>query len=187
MKNFLHRLDATGAADEECGESLFCDFHQVSGVGAVVTADDKHQVHGVLEHVKEVWKLDDSPPLGFEDLGDAGHEIVLVLNMGQHVICKKEICTQPFLTQLAGIGFGYGVTSFIDTIPFETEALPTVKTYPINYNPYYYLGGVLFAFAATFLAGFLPARKARFNIDFFRSFGNYHWSICRRFFRRNDL
>lgn len=62
---------------------------------------------------------------------------------------------------ILGIIFGYGISAFIDTIPFETEALPTVKTYPINYNPNFYLLGVLFALVATFLAGYLPARKAQ--------------------------
>lgn len=62
---------------------------------------------------------------------------------------------------LLGISFGYGISSYIDTIPFETEALPTVKTYPINYNPMFYVGGLLFALVSTFLAGYMPARKAQ--------------------------
>lgn len=66
-----------------------------------------------------------------------------------------------FIGAVLGIGAGYGVSVFIDAIPFETEALPTVKTYPMNYNPFFYLVGVLFAFIATFLAGYLPARRAR--------------------------
>jgi len=63
-----------------------------------------------------------------------------------------------------GIFIGYGVSLYIDTIPFETEALPTIKTYPVNYNPAFYIIGVLFAIISTFLAGYLPARKAK-NID----------------------
>ncbi|NET30930.1 MAG: ABC transporter permease [Cyanothece sp. SIO1E1] len=60
-----------------------------------------------------------------------------------------------------GLAIGYGGAVLIDNIPFVTEALPTVKTYPINYDPLYYITGILFALAATFLAGYLPARKAQ--------------------------
>jgi lipoprotein-releasing system permease protein len=60
-----------------------------------------------------------------------------------------------------GLSVGYGTSLFIDSIPFETEALPTIKTYPINYDPSFYIGGVLFAIVSTFLAGYLPARKAQ--------------------------
>jgi lipoprotein-releasing system permease protein len=60
-----------------------------------------------------------------------------------------------------GIAIGYGVSAFIDTIPFVTEALPTIKTYPINYDPKFYFTAIAFALISTFLAGFLPARKAQ--------------------------
>lgn len=63
-----------------------------------------------------------------------------------------------------GIGLGYGVSLIIDGIPFDTEALPTIKTYPINYDPFFYVTGITFALVSTFLAGYLPARKAQ-NID----------------------
>lgn len=60
-----------------------------------------------------------------------------------------------------GLAIGYGGAVLIDNIPFVTEALPTVTTYPINYDPLYYITGILFALVATFLAGYLPARKAQ--------------------------
>lgn len=62
---------------------------------------------------------------------------------------------------ILGIGIGYGVSVFIDHIPFETEALPTIKTYPINYDPMFYILGIIFAMTSTFLAGYLPAKKAQ--------------------------
>ena len=61
---------------------------------------------------------------------------------------------------ILGIGLGYGVSLIIDTIPFVTEALPTIKTYPINYDPTFYITGAIFALVCTFLAGYLPALKA---------------------------
>ena len=54
----------------------------------------------------------------------------------------------------------FDFTSIIDVIPFETAALPTIKTYPINYNPVFYIIGILFALFTTVIAGLFPALKA---------------------------
>ena len=59
-----------------------------------------------------------------------------------------------------GLIMGFGVSVLIDRAPFETEALPTIKTFPVNFNPNFYLIGIVFAMISTFLAGFLPARRA---------------------------
>ena len=61
---------------------------------------------------------------------------------------------------LFGLLFGYIFSSIIDVIPFETASLPTVKTYPINYNPLYYIIGITFALFTTTIAGLFPALKA---------------------------
>lgn len=61
---------------------------------------------------------------------------------------------------LLGLLFGFLLSMGINHIPFETAALPTVKTYPVNYNPAFYIVGILFSLLTTFLAGLLPARKA---------------------------
>ena len=60
----------------------------------------------------------------------------------------------------AGLIFGFGLTVVIDNIPFETAALPTIKTFPIYYHFVYYIIGTLFALITTFIAGYFPARKA---------------------------
>ncbi|NVJ87392.1 MAG: ABC transporter permease [Algoriphagus sp.] len=59
-----------------------------------------------------------------------------------------------------GLIFGYFACLGIDQIPFETEALPTIKTFPVDYNPKYYFIGASFSLITTYLAGFFPARKA---------------------------
>lgn len=59
-----------------------------------------------------------------------------------------------------GLLFGYIFTSIIDVIPFETAALPTIKTYPINYDPMFYVIGISFALFTTAIAGLFPALKA---------------------------
>jgi lipoprotein-releasing system permease protein len=75
-----------------------------------------------------------------------------------------------FITQALIIGFiggilgllvGAGLSLLIDQAPFETDALPTIKTFPVNHNPYYYIGGMIFAIIATFLAGYLPSQRAK--------------------------
>lgn len=60
-----------------------------------------------------------------------------------------------------GLLIGFLLSSLIDQTPFETEALPTIDTFPVNFNPMYYLIGIVFALCSTFLAGYLPARRAR--------------------------
>lgn len=65
---------------------------------------------------------------------------------------------------LLGLLLGYGVSLLISHVPFDTEALPTIKTYPINFDPMFYIIGIVFALISTFLAGYLPSRKAQ-NID----------------------
>jgi lipoprotein-releasing system permease protein len=61
---------------------------------------------------------------------------------------------------MLGLLLGWSLTAIIDRTPFETDALPTIKTFPINWDPRYYIGGILFALITTFMAGLLPARKA---------------------------
>lgn len=60
-----------------------------------------------------------------------------------------------------GLLLGLGLSAIIDQIPFNTAALPTVKTYPVNYNPNFYLIGAVFSITSTYLAGYLPSIKAR--------------------------
>ncbi|MCZ8196299.1 MAG: ABC transporter permease [Flavobacterium sp.] len=59
-----------------------------------------------------------------------------------------------------GLLFGFIFSSIISVIPFETASLPTVKTYPINYNMIYYIISMVFALFTTTIAGLFPALKA---------------------------
>lgn len=76
---------------------------------------------------------------------------------------------QIFITIALGIGliggalgllFGFGMSALIDQVPFNTAALPTIKTYPINYNPKFYIIGGIFSTVTTYFAGYFPSRKA---------------------------
>ena len=65
-----------------------------------------------------------------------------------------------FFGGIFGLVFGFLVSKGVDQIPFNTAALPTIKTFPVNYNPKYYLIGIVFSLVTTYLAGLFPARKA---------------------------
>lgn len=60
-----------------------------------------------------------------------------------------------------GLGVGYSVSVLIDQVPFETEALPTIKTMPVNYDIRYYIIGFSFSMISTFFAGYFPSKKAQ--------------------------
>jgi lipoprotein-releasing system permease protein len=59
-----------------------------------------------------------------------------------------------------GLLLGFGLSALIDQVPFNTTALPTITTYPVSYNPRFYLIGGLFSILTTYFAGFFPSRKA---------------------------
>lgn len=65
-----------------------------------------------------------------------------------------------FVGGLLGLILGYGVTTIIDNTPFDTPALPSIKTYPIEYEIKYYIIGITFAMLSTFFAGYFPSKKA---------------------------
>ena len=62
---------------------------------------------------------------------------------------------------ILGLVIGFGLSRIIDNVPFETEALPTIATFPVNYRVKYYIIGIVFALISTFIAGYLPSNKAK--------------------------
>lgn len=60
-----------------------------------------------------------------------------------------------------GLLIGFVLSKVIDQTPFETEALPTISTFPVNYNVAYYVIGITFALISTFIAGYLPSNRAK--------------------------
>lgn len=62
---------------------------------------------------------------------------------------------------ILGLVVGYFLSVLIDGVSFETEALPTITTYPVNFNSWFYVIGISFALVFTFFAGYLPSLKAR--------------------------
>lgn len=65
-----------------------------------------------------------------------------------------------FVGGSAGLIFGFAMQNVVDNIPFITAALPTITTFPVDYDPKYYIIAVTFALLTTWIAGWFPARKA---------------------------
>lgn len=65
-----------------------------------------------------------------------------------------------FIGGVLGLLLGFFVSRIIDNTPFNTAALPTIKTFPVVYDVKYYIIGMTFAMLSTFFAGYFPSRKA---------------------------
>jgi lipoprotein-releasing system permease protein len=161
------------------------DFNQApqlaKELGAIfeVDADDIQTVNAQFETGSEVRTII-SYAVGITLLVVAGFGIYNILNMMIYekldsIAILKAIGFSPkdvnrIFTSIAiliglvgsslGLVVGYLLGLLIDHIPFETDALPTITTYPIDYNPKFYLIGGVFGLFTTYLAGFFPARKA---------------------------
>ena len=61
---------------------------------------------------------------------------------------------------LVGLIGGFAMSHLIARVPFETEALPTIKTYPVLFAVRFYVIGIIFSLVTTYIAGLFPARKA---------------------------
>ncbi|UPK67246.1 ABC transporter permease [Chitinophaga filiformis] len=61
---------------------------------------------------------------------------------------------------LAGLILGFLLSLAIDQLPFHATSLPTMKTYPVSYALFIYCIGGAFSLLSTYLAGWLPSRKA---------------------------
>jgi lipoprotein-releasing system permease protein len=61
---------------------------------------------------------------------------------------------------ISGLIFGFSLSTVVSNIPFNTAALPTVKTFPVDFSSKYYFIAITFAIITTYLAGYLPSRKA---------------------------
>lgn len=85
--------------------------------------------------------------------GFSGNDVQLIF-MSQAIIIG-------IVGGVLGLLVGFGLSHLIGSLPFETEALPTISTYPINHNPWFYAIGFTFAMISTFLAGYLPSQKAK--------------------------
>jgi lipoprotein-releasing system permease protein len=61
---------------------------------------------------------------------------------------------------LAGLMLGFTFSYLLSRTPFNAGSFLSVDTFPVSFNPKFYVFGMVFGVLTTFLAGYLPARKA---------------------------
>lgn len=65
-----------------------------------------------------------------------------------------------FFGALMGLILGFLLSYGLSTLPFDAGEFLDMKTFPVNFNPKYYLFGIVFGIITTILAGFFPSRRA---------------------------
>lgn len=65
-----------------------------------------------------------------------------------------------FVGSIAGLVIGYLLSFAISKAPFDGGDFISLDHFPVNFDPKYYIIGVIFGVATTALAGYMPSRKA---------------------------
>ncbi len=61
---------------------------------------------------------------------------------------------------IAGLAIGFGLSWLISQAPFDGGDMVSLDHLPVNFDPKYYIIGIVFGVATTALAGYMPSRKA---------------------------
>jgi lipoprotein-releasing system permease protein len=61
---------------------------------------------------------------------------------------------------LLGLLIGFSLSYLLSITPFDVGGMLDIKTFPVIFNPKYYVLGLLFGIITTLLAGYFPSRKA---------------------------
>jgi len=65
-----------------------------------------------------------------------------------------------FVGSLAGLVIGYSLSFAISKAPFDGGDFISLDHFPVNFDPKYYIIGIVFGVATTAVAGYMPSRKA---------------------------
>jgi lipoprotein-releasing system permease protein len=65
-----------------------------------------------------------------------------------------------FVGSVLGLVIGYGLSYLISKAPFDGGDFVSLDHFPVNFDPKYYVIGIVFGVATTALAGYMPSRKA---------------------------
>jgi lipoprotein-releasing system permease protein len=65
-----------------------------------------------------------------------------------------------FVGSLLGLIIGYSLSYLIAQAPFNGGDFISLDHFPVNFNPKYYIIGIVFGVATTAFAGYMPSRKA---------------------------
>lgn len=61
---------------------------------------------------------------------------------------------------LLGLAIGFGLSYLLSITPFDVGGMLDIKTFPVVFDPNYYVMGLFFGVITTILAGYFPSRKA---------------------------
>lgn len=59
-----------------------------------------------------------------------------------------------------GLLIGYALSYLLSITPFDTGDYLAIDTFPVNFNPWFYVSGIVFGILTTVLAGYFPAKRA---------------------------
>ncbi len=65
-----------------------------------------------------------------------------------------------FSGALLGIGIGFSLSYLVSLIPFDGGEFFSMDHFPVDFNPKFYIIGVVFGVITTAIAGYMPSRKA---------------------------
>lgn len=65
-----------------------------------------------------------------------------------------------FIGSLFGLAIGFGLSSLIAQAPFNGGDFISLDHFPVNFDPKYYIIGIVFGVTTTAFAGYMPSRKA---------------------------
>jgi lipoprotein-releasing system permease protein len=65
-----------------------------------------------------------------------------------------------FIGSLLGLAIGFLLSSLIAQAPFNGGDFITIDYFPVNFDPKYYIIGIVFGVTTTAFAGYMPSRKA---------------------------
>ena len=75
------------------------------------------------------------------------------------IIFLLNALTIGLVGSVIGLGLGYIIAYSLAQIPIDLEMMD-IKHMPVNYKAWYYSTGISFGLVASFMAGYLPSRKA---------------------------
>jgi lipoprotein-releasing system permease protein len=61
---------------------------------------------------------------------------------------------------LVGLLLGFGLSYLLSITPFDAGDFMSIDTFPVNFNPMFYVAGIVFGILTTILAGYFPAKRA---------------------------
>jgi lipoprotein-releasing system permease protein len=61
---------------------------------------------------------------------------------------------------VVGLMLGYALSYLLSITPFDAGDFMSIDTFPVNFNPMFYLAGIVFGVLTTVLAGYFPAKRA---------------------------